>query len=144
MPATALAALALAMALVAPAPVAGGDPPVVVVVHPARGEALAMEDLAPIFLRRRRFWADGTPIVPLNLAAGTPVRDRFTARVLAMDPGRLTAYWNERYFQGVFPPAVVSSSAAMKRYVATDPGAIGYLELHEVDDSVRVVLTIAD
>jgi len=37
---------------------------------------------------------------------------------------------------------VLSSDAAVKRYVAADRDAIGYIEWSEVDDSVRVVLKI--
>ena len=51
-------------------------------------------------------------------------------------------YWNQEYFQGVFPPATLSSSNAMKRYVAADRNAIGYVWLTEVDEAVRVVLRI--
>jgi ABC-type phosphate transport system substrate-binding protein len=114
----------------------------VVIVHPQRTAALAIDDVRRIYLGGRRFWDDGSTIVAFNLPAGTPVRERFSRRVLHGDSAQLAAYWNERYFHGMFPPAVLSSSDAVKRYVASEPGAIGYIEATEVDSSVRVVLTL--
>jgi ABC-type phosphate transport system substrate-binding protein len=125
-----------------PVPAVPAEPVLAVIVHPSRASAVTMEDLARIYLRKRRFWDDGAAIVPLNQAPGTAVRDLFSRRVLAADTPRLQEYWNEQYFHGVFPPIVLSSGAAVKRYVAADRDAIGYLEWGEVDDSVRVVLKL--
>jgi ABC-type phosphate transport system substrate-binding protein len=115
---------------------------IAVIVHPARTVALDRDDVSRIFLRARRFWDDGAPIVPLNLEAQSDLRDAFTRRVLRMSVPELQRYWNERYFHGIFPPRVLSSGAAVKRYVATDRDAIGYVDASEVDASVRTVLTI--
>jgi len=111
-------------------------------VHPERAAALDIEDVARIYLRKRRFWGDGTPIVALNREPGTAARVAFSRRVLHADPPRLQAYWDQQYFAGIFPPSVLSSGAAVKRYVAADRAAIGYIEWSEVDDSVRVVLKV--
>ncbi|MFN8543888.1 MAG: hypothetical protein U0807_06755 [Candidatus Binatia bacterium] len=114
----------------------------VVIVHPARTGTLGADDVARIYLGRRRFWDDGAAIVALNLPAGTPVRERFSRRVLRDDSAHLADYWNAQYFHGVLPPAVLSSSDAVKRYVAADRKAIGYIEAGDVDETVRVVLTL--
>lgn len=135
------AALAIALALGCGTAFAA-DPPIAVIVHPQRTASLGMDDVARIFLGRRRFWDDGPAITALNLPAGSPLRERFSHRVLRLDGARLAAYWNERYFHGVFPPTVLSSPDAVKRYVAGDRNAIGYIAAADVDDTVRVVLTI--
>jgi len=111
-------------------------------VHPERAAALDIEDVARIYLRKRRFWGDGTPIVALNREPGTVARVAFSHGVLHADPPRLQAYWDQQYFAGIFPPSVLSSGAAVKRYVAADRAAIGYIEWSEVDDSVRVALKV--
>jgi hypothetical protein len=128
------------LGVLAPRLVPADDPRLVVIVHPARHDALGVDDVARIYLARQRFWDDGRPIVALNLPAGTVLRERFSRRVLHDDSAHLAAYWNERYFHGVFPPAVLSSTDAVKRYVARDPNAVGYVEAGQVDDSVRVVV----
>ncbi|HXJ34370.1 MAG TPA: hypothetical protein VMS22_10075 [Candidatus Eisenbacteria bacterium] len=137
-----VALLVVGLALASIAAGRSGDPALVVVVHPDRTDTLAIEDVRRIYLGQRRFWDDGSAIVALNLPSGSALRERFSQRVLHADSAELTAYWNEQYFHGVFPPTVLSSSDAIKRYVASDPKAIGYLEASDVDATVRVVLPL--
>jgi ABC-type phosphate transport system substrate-binding protein len=134
--------LCLGLALCSGARASAADVALAVVVHPERAATLTAKDVARIFLKKRRFWDDGAPIVALNQDPGSSVREAFSRRVLGRSTAQLRAYWNEQYFQGVFPPTVLSSSAAVKRYVATDRNAIGYIEWSEVDESVRVVLRL--
>jgi ABC-type phosphate transport system substrate-binding protein len=113
-----------------------------VIVNPSRPDKLDRTDVARIYLRSRRFWSDDTPIVPLNLEAESPTRVAFTSRVFSLDPEHLAAHWNAQYFHGIFPPTVLTTAAAVKRYVATDPRAIGYIDLRDVDETVRVILKL--
>jgi len=132
----------LLLVLLATAGSAGDDARIAVVVHPSRGGVLSAETVAQIYLRRKRFWDDGTPIVPLNLAAGTPLRRAFSRLVLGEGEDRLAEYWNRQYFHGVLPPATLASTEAMLRYVAADPNAVGYVPLEAVNPAVRVVLSL--
>lgn len=116
------------------------DARIAVIVHPERHASLSVDELAQIYLRRKRLWGDGDPIVPLNLASGMALRARFSQRVLRQSEARLADYWNRRYFDGLMPPATLASTAAVRRYVAADPGAIGYVPAAEADPSVRVIL----
>ena len=141
MPVPAVLLLAFATLVVTPAGLAA-EPAVVVVVHPTRSEPLTLADVGRIFLRKRRFWSDGAPIIPLNLHVDSVERRLFTTRVFGGDGSFLSQYWNEQYFAGVFPPTVLSSGASVRRYVATDRDAIGYLVEDEADGSVRVALTL--
>jgi hypothetical protein len=68
-----LLGLAAVLALLAPTRGAGEAVDVVVIVHPRRTSQLSLEDVAQIYLKRRRFWEDGSPVVPLNLSSGTPL-----------------------------------------------------------------------
>ena len=113
---------------------------VAVIVHPDRSDELSLDDLAQIYLRRRQHWGDGEIIVPLNLASGMALRAQFSQRVLRQTEARLADYWNRRYFDGLMPPATLASTEAVRRYVASDPRAIGYVPAAEIDRSVRVIL----
>jgi ABC-type phosphate transport system substrate-binding protein len=131
-------ALVLAFLLLAAAS-AGERESVAVIVNPARRAELSVDDLAQIYLRRRRFWDDGSPVVPLNLSSPNPLRERFSRLVLRQSDARLADYWNREYFYGILPPATLASTEAMRRYVASDPNAIGYLPASQVDRSVQVL-----
>jgi ABC-type phosphate transport system substrate-binding protein len=115
---------------------------IAVVVHPSRTAELTPDALRQIYLRRKRFWDDGAPIVPLNLAAGMPLRDAFSRRVLGESEARVAEYWNRQYFYGILPPATLASTQAVLRYVASDPNAVGYVPADELDGSVRTVLSL--
>jgi hypothetical protein len=137
-------AAALALALLAPVPAVPEPSPLAVIVHHERRAGVSLADLAQIYLRRKRFWDDGTPIVPLNLPGGTTLRRAFSRSVLRRGEDDLGDYWNRQYFYGILPPATLASTAAVLRYVASDPNAIGYVPLAEVDGSVTVALRLAE
>ena len=131
---------ALVFLLLAPAAGSPDSLPIAVVVHPERRATLSVDDLAQIYLRRKRFWDDGAQIVPLNLPGGTALRLEFSRSVLHQNEDRLGDYWNRQYFYGILPPATLASTEAVLRYVASDPNAIGYVPASEVDGSVGVIL----
>lgn len=135
----ALVCLALSIALLASTAEPAGTT-IAVIVHPSRKLALRVEDAARIFLRKQRFWDDGAPIVPLNREAGSELREAFSIRVFGVPSAALASYWNEQYFLGTLPPATLSSSAAVERYVSSEKNAIGYVEAAGVGAGVWVAL----
>ena len=118
------------------------EPRLVVVIHPDRPDTLTVGDVRQIYLKKRRYWSDGRPIIPINRDAASEIRATFSRAVFGPTAGRLATYWKRRYFQGVLPPATLASAAAVKRFVATEPNAIGYLEADDADDSVRVAVAL--
>lgn len=124
------------------APSSATESVLVVVVHRDRHVSLSVKELDDIYLKKRRFWDDGEPVVPLNREAGSSERETFSRRVLGGVTTAFVGYWNDQYFHGIFPPATLSSSDAVKRYVAADRNAIGYIWSNEVDESVRAVLRL--
>ena len=124
------------------APSSATESVLVVIVHRDRHVSLSVKELDDIYLKKRRFWDDGEPVVPLNREAGSSERETFSRRVLGGASTAFVGYWNDQYFQGIFPPATLSSSDAVKRYVDADRNAIGYIWSNEVDESVRAVLRL--
>jgi len=115
-----------------------------VIVHAERKTQLTVEQVAQIYLKKRRFWDDGKRIVAVNRDSGSAERARFVRRVLGQSAPQLVVYWNRQYFQGVLPPITLASDEAVKRFVAGEPLAIGYVHPRVVDGSVRVVLHLSD
>ena len=110
------------------------------IVAPQREVNLTVEEVAQIYLRKRRFWGPRDPVVPVNREAESATRAVFTRAVFGREARWLATYWNRQYFHGVLPPATLASPEAVKRFVACEPHAIGYIDAGAVDDSVRVVL----
>jgi ABC-type phosphate transport system substrate-binding protein len=105
--------------------------------------ALRADQVAAIFLGQSVRFPDGTEAVPFDLRLGVPMRDEFYARVTNKTPALLKAHWSKMVFTGRGqPPSELPDSAAVRRKVADDPEAIGYIERSALDTSVRAVLVV--
>lgn len=79
---------------------------------------------------------------PINLNEKNPLRDEFFAKACKKDPVQVQAMWGKLIFTGTgTPPAEVDSAAAMKKAVAADPNAVGYIDKKDADATVKVVAT---
>jgi hypothetical protein len=123
-------------------PAASLDAIAVVVGRESFITKMTRDDLRELYLRRQRVWPNGAVAIPVNLPAGHELREEFSRRVLGRSSRDLIAYWNGRYFDGIRPPIVVPSAAAVRAYLAAEPAAIGYLPAAAVDDTCRVLLTL--
>ena len=103
---------------------------------------VSTDDLRDLYLRRLRLWPDGSRAIPINLPPDNPLRERFSRLVLGRSTQDLLPYWNARYFEGITPPTVLPSPAAIRAYLAAEPGAIAYVPVEEADDSCRILLVI--
>ncbi len=134
-----LAAYVLGFALSAACAAALAD--VVVVVSsrsPLTGVSKA--HLVDVFLGRASRFADGSPAVPIDQVEGSPVRDEFYDTFAGKSSAQLKAHWSKIIFTGRGqPPKEVADSAAMKKLLAENPHAIGYIAPAQVDASVRVL-----
>jgi hypothetical protein len=135
--------VAIAMAGRARAEEAVGHAVVVVVGKDSPIREMTLDTLREVFLRRRRLWPDGGRVMPVNLPADSPYRLAFSERVLGRRPDELRDYWNRLYFDGIRPPLVLKSPAAVCAYLATEPGALAYVPPDAVDEaSCRTLLVL--
>jgi ABC-type phosphate transport system substrate-binding protein len=101
---------------------------------------LSANQLADIFLGKANRYPDGSQAVPIDQAEGSATRDAFYARVTGKSAAQMKAHWSKIIFTGRGqPPKEVASSIEVKKLVAGDPRAIGYIESGLVDGSVRVL-----
>jgi ABC-type phosphate transport system substrate-binding protein len=115
----------------------------VVVVVSARSsvKSLTAEQTAKIFLGKVATFPNGKIALPIDQPEGREVRDEFYAKVTHKNSSQLTAYWAKIIFTGNGrPPSLLSNNAAVRRAVAKNPNAIGYIDKKAVNRSVRVVL----
>jgi hypothetical protein len=103
-------------------------------------ETVSQDTLRDVYLRRQLLWPAGVRAIPVNLPAGNPVRERFSRLVLGRSTRELVPYWNARYFEGIMPPTVLPSAAAIRAYINAEPGAIAYLPSEDVDETCHTLL----
>jgi ABC-type phosphate transport system substrate-binding protein len=114
----------------------------VVVVVSARStiSALSRNQVTDIFLGKLRHFPDGTPARPLDMAEGSVARDQFYAMFAGRSAAQVKAYWSKIIFTGRGqPPPTVSGAMELKRRVAANTAAIGYIDRSLLDASLREV-----
>ena len=80
---------------------------------------------------------------PVDQAEGSPIRADFYRKVADKDAGQVKALWSKLVFTGkATPPKEYAGNAEVKKAVAADPKAIGYIDKSAVDDTVKVILTL--
>jgi ABC-type phosphate transport system substrate-binding protein len=137
----ALLACGAMAALTGTACAADGRLAVIVSANGAPAAGLSLDELGQIYRRRQQFMGSARA-QPINLPAQHPLRRFFSQQVLHKTPEDLEDYWRDQYFNGVSPPFVLASEEAMIRFVASTPGAVGYVSLCLADKRVAVVFTL--
>ncbi|WP_198116444.1 hypothetical protein [Massilia rhizosphaerae] len=110
---------------------------VVVVVSPKAAAApMTKDQVAQFFLGR------SSAMTPVDQPEGTPVRAEFYKKVTDKDASQVKSLWSKLVFTGkATMPREAADNAAVKKMVASDPKAIGYIEKSAVDASVKVIYT---
>lgn len=117
---------------------------VVIVAADSAWTMPSRDALALIYKRKQLFWGGGVKTQAVNLPPAHPLRRAFSQTLLGRLPEEMDAYWQDMYFHGVLPPYVLASEEAVVRFVATTPGAIGYVSPCAVDSRVMVVMSFGD
>lgn len=109
----------------------------IVVVMAPGAAALTKDQVVSAYLGR------SPELKPLDLADGTPTRDTFYKKATDRDAAQVKAVWSRIVFTGKGqPPKELPDAAAVKKAVAADPKAVGYIDKSAVDASVKVVYAI--
>jgi ABC-type phosphate transport system substrate-binding protein len=104
---------------------------------------LTADQVSQLFLGKSGSFPGGAAATPFNLGEGVALRDEFHAKVTDKNPGQVKAYWAKQMFTGkASPPRELGSVAEVKKMVASDPGAIGYVDKSALDSSVKSVLVV--
>lgn len=127
--------LGLASVVVMLAPVAA-QAQIAVVMGPSAAP-LSKDQVANIYLGR------SFDLKPMDLPESSPAREQFYKKATDRDLSQIKATWSRIVFTGKGqPPKEQPDAAAVKKAVAADPKAIGYIEKSAVDASVKVVLSL--
>ncbi len=116
---------------------------VVIVSNKSPVTTLTKSEVADIYLARTAQLPGGAEAIPLDQADTGANRGEFYEIVTGKSPAQLRAYWSKLIFTGsAQPPRVFNDVATIKRFVADHPNALGYIDEHELDSSVKAVLLL--
>ncbi|WP_147376886.1 phosphate ABC transporter substrate-binding protein [Noviherbaspirillum saxi] len=104
---------------------------------------LTPSEVTEIFLRSSAELPSGRTLVPVDQMEGSGIRNEFYEKVARKNATQLRAYWARRVFTGKGePPRELPDANAVKRWVASNPYAVGYIDLAQADSTVKIVLML--
>ncbi len=83
-------------------------------------------------------------IVPVNLPSSSNIRDNFEKELLHMSKKRLKSYWIKKHYLGVRPPVTMKSQKSALAFVKNVQGAITYVKIENIDESIKVLYKFSD
>jgi len=109
---------------------------IVVIVNRAAAP-ISKEQLADLYL------AKGGALIPIDQAADSAIYVEFYKKATGRDTAQVKAIWSRVLFTGRgIPPKQLPDSAAVKKAVAANPKAVGYIEKSALDTSVKLALPL--
>ena len=120
------AAVALGLGVVA----VSAEPGFKVVVNAANPvTGLTKEQLSGVFLKEITRWEGrGTAAVPVDLAAGSEVREEFSQAVHGRSTSAIKSHWQRMIFSGRgVPPPEKATVQEVLAFVTATQGAVGYV-----------------
>jgi len=121
---------------------AQGTEPLVIVVNRSNPvDNLSQTDLRKIFLGNRSHWADGRRITLVMRDPGDPERKTLLHDVCGMSEEQLKNHFLHGLYTGeiLVSPKTLSTPAGVRKFIFNVPGAIGYLRISDLDNSVKAV-----
>ncbi len=111
---------------------------IAVVVHPAsRVGPMPPDHIALYFLGK------SNALTPVEQDKHSAIRRRFYEQIGNMTLGQIESNWARLEFTGRgTAPQTYPSDAAIKKAIANDQSAIGYINKASVDRTVKVILTL--
>jgi ABC-type phosphate transport system substrate-binding protein len=88
------------------------------------------------------FLGKSSTLVPIDQNEGT-TKTEFYKKVADKELSQVKSIWSKIAFTGKgVPPKEVGGNAEVKKQLASDPKAIGYIDKSAVDGTVKVILSV--
>lgn len=114
-----------------------------VVIANKKVKNISQNEIKSIFLKKVSS-INKIKMVPVNLEARDPLREKFEKELLQMNFARLKAYWAKQHYLGNRPPLSLKSQESVKAFVKKVDGAIGYIEKKHLDSNFNVLYSWED
>jgi ABC-type phosphate transport system substrate-binding protein len=98
---------------------------------------ISKQQIVDLFLGRVSGWT------PIDQAEDSGIYVDFYKKATGRDTAQVKAIWSRIVFTGRgSPPKQLPDSAAVKKAIAANPNAVGYIKKSAVDASVKVALAL--
>jgi len=111
-----------------------------IIVNKTNASSVDKALVARLYTGDAKTWADGSQVSLIDQNVDNPLRAQFTTEITGKSVSSMKALWAQHAFSGkALPPKIVDGDADVKKAVAANKNAIGYIKATSVDDSVKVV-----
>ena len=119
------------------APAMAGD--YVIITNKANTNAVDKDFVAKIYKGEAKSWPNGDSVAAYDLPEDNPARVAFAQGVTGKSVSQMKALWGQLVFSGkAVPPKKMDSDDDVKKAVASNKGAVGYISAASADGSVKV------
>lgn len=113
---------------------------VVIVNKESQVKALTKKQVIDIYMGRKSTFPNGDKAVPIDQQADSTTRKQFYNKLVDKTVSEINAYWARLLFSGrATPPRASENSAALIAIIKNNKSAIGYIQLKDLTDGVRVL-----
>jgi len=113
-----------------------------IVAHPGTPvDQMSLSELRQYLKGERQFWKPDLPVVLFVRAATSQERTAVLGVIYQMSEPQFNQYWIAKQFraEATSAPTKLNSNALTQQFVATTPGAIGFMAARDVKPGVKVV-----
>ena len=91
-------------------------------------QSVNKQQLSRCFMKQTTTWINGQTIAPVDQAASSTVRQKFSKDVLGKDVSAVKSFWQRQIFSGrSVPPPEKASDAEVLAFVRANAGGVGYV-----------------
>ena len=109
-----------------------------IVIGNTTAQDLSKDQISDIFLGK-----SATGLTPVDQPSSSAIRAEFYQKVAGKDLAQVKAIWARLAFSGQGqPPTELADDAAVKKMIAANPKAIGYIDKKNADSSIKVILIV--
>jgi ABC-type phosphate transport system substrate-binding protein len=113
-----------------------------IVAHPDTPIAqLSLPELRQVMKGEKQYWKPDLPVVLFVRAATSQERTAVLGVIYQMSEPQFNQYWIAKQFraEATTAPTKLNSNALTQQFVASTPGAIGFMAARDVKPGVKVV-----
>jgi ABC-type phosphate transport system substrate-binding protein len=115
-----------------------------VIVHPDSSEtSLSAKQIKKIFMGKVKQTPSGQMVIAVDQPENSSATAEFNQKIIKKNAARIKAYWTKMIMSGKgSKPKVLANDDAIKKWIANNADAIGYIDSGAVDNFVKVVFSV--
>jgi len=103
-------------------------------------ETLTKKQIIDIYMGRKSTFPNGEVVLPIDQETGSTIRKLFYKNLVNKTLSEINTYWARLLFSGrATPPRPANNGSSVINIIKKNKSAIGYINLEDVTDDVRVL-----